>query len=81
MSVRNLGPDEFDAAFTRVHVREDRLIWTAKAIADRLGCSVQFVRRTLAKEPGSPIRQRGRKLYVYETALEQFMRSKPNKVT
>lgn len=79
MTAKAMTPDEFDQALARVHVREDRIIWTAKGIAGHLGCGEDYVRRTLAREAGSPIRQRGRRIYVYADELDRFMRSDPNK--
>lgn len=73
-----LTPETFDAlardAHTHVRAREDRIIWTAAAIAGRLGCGEEYVRRTLAKLPGSPIHQKGRRLYAFEADLMAWMR-------
>lgn len=55
------------------------IIWTAKGIAKYLGCSPEYVRRTLASEPDTPIRQRGRRMYVYRADLDAFMHAKPLK--
>jgi hypothetical protein len=75
MTKLNLTPQRFDA-LTRMHVREDapKIIWTASGIARRLGCGEDYVRRTLAGLPGSPIRRKGRRLYAFDDELILWMR-------
>lgn len=55
----------------------DRIIWTAGAIAQRVGRSADFVRDTLAKLPGTPVRQMRGRYYAFEAELLQFLRDKP----
>ena len=54
-----------------------RILWTAEAIARRLGCSADFVRGALAEAPGSPIRKIGGRWCAEENALIGFMRNQP----
>ena len=53
------------------------IIWTLPAIGARIGVGADFVRDTLAKQPGTPIRQVGGKWYCFEDDLIAFMRSGP----
>lgn len=69
-----LTPDTFDG-LTRAPAREERIIWTAGGIARRLGCGEDYVRKTLATLAQSPIRRKGRRLYVFEEDLIRFMRN------
>lgn len=70
-----LTPEAFDALTrARAPAREDRIIWTASGIARRLGCGEDYVRRTLANLPGSPIQRKGRRLYTFEDELVNWMR-------
>ncbi|HEV7415051.1 MAG TPA: hypothetical protein VGN98_02770 [Tianweitania sediminis] len=52
-----------------------RIIWTAGAIARRIGTSPDFVRDRLAKEPGSPVRQIGGRYCAIEQDLIAFFRT------
>lgn len=53
---------------------KSNLIWTAAAIGRRINRSAAYVRRTLAKAPGSPVKRQGRgNLYVDEQELVEFM--------
>lgn len=67
-----ISPRKFDAATSR----NDRIIWTAGSIARRLDCGEDFVRRTLAHLPGTPIRKKGQCIYVFENDLITFMRDR-----
>ena len=71
-----LTPEHFDS-LTRSHApaREDRIIWTAKAIGRRIGCSEDYVRKTLANYDNSPVRRIGRRFYVMESELLRWMYS------
>lgn len=63
-------------AFDRLTARRpDRILWTLPTIAQRIGTSADFVRDTLAKVEGSPVRFLGGRFYAYEDELEAFMRS------
>ncbi|HCO55166.1 MAG TPA: hypothetical protein DIT93_09130 [Pelagibacterium sp.] len=67
-----LTPSRLDAVLERP--KPDRIIWTAGGIAARLGCGEDFVRKTLALLPGSPIRKKGRRLYAFEGELIDWMK-------
>lgn len=54
--------------------RRDRIIWTLGGIASRIGVGVDFVRDTLAKQPGSPIKEIGGRYYAFEEDLIAFLR-------
>lgn len=53
---------------------QPRIIWTLGGIAKRIGCGTDFVRDTLARQPGSPIRQVGGRWFVFEDDLITFLR-------
>lgn len=56
-------------------MKRDQVIWTAAAIGAEIGRSEQWVRKTLAKMPGTPIRQSvdNGTLHVRRSALWSFM--------
>lgn len=70
-----LTPSRFDRIVAPV-TRDDRIIWTAAAIDRRIGVGPDYVRHTLAMEPGSPVRKLGRRFYVIEDELIAFMRGR-----
>lgn len=45
------------------------------AIGDRIGVGPDFVRDTLAKQPGSPVKEIGGRYYAFEEDLIAFLRS------
>jgi hypothetical protein len=51
-----------------------RIIWTLPAIGARIGVGADFVRDTLAKQPGSPVREIGGRYYAFEDDLIAFLR-------
>jgi hypothetical protein len=55
---------------------EGKIIWTAAAIGQRIGCSADFVRGVVAREPGTPIKVMGKRLYVFERELMSWMRDR-----
>lgn len=55
--------------------RRDRIIWTLGAIGDRIGVGPDFVRDTLAKQPGSPVKEIGGRYYAFEEDLMAFLRA------
>ncbi|WP_404404909.1 hypothetical protein [Pelagibacterium halotolerans] len=71
-----LSPQRFDAMASQGATRygRDKIIWTAGGIAARLGCGEDYVRRTLAALPGTPIKKKGRRLYAFEDDLIAWMR-------
>lgn len=54
--------------------RNDRIIWTLAAIGARIGVGPDFVRDTLAKQKGSPVKEIGGRYYVFEEDLMAFLR-------
>ncbi|CAN7241257.1 hypothetical protein [Mesorhizobium sp. LjNodule214] len=52
-----------------------KVIWTAAAIGQRIGVNGDFVRSVLATEPGTPIRRWGKRLYVIEADLIEWLRN------
>lgn len=68
MEKNSISAETFDAI-----TRNDAVLWGAKAIGDRIGRSPEYVRRTLAKLPDSPIKTVGRELCVGERRLLEFV--------
>lgn len=57
--------------------RFDKVIWTAKAIADRAGTGPDFVRDVLVNMPGSPVKKIGGRYCVVERELLEFFGMNP----
>lgn len=68
----DLTPERLDAFLPGK--RRDRIIWTLAAIGDRIGVGPDFVRDTLAKLPGSPVKEIGGRYYAFEEDLMVFLR-------
>lgn len=51
-----------------------RIIWTLPAIGAAIGVGPDFVRDTLAKQPGSPVKEIGGRYYAFEDDLIAFLR-------
>ncbi len=51
-----------------------RIIWTLGAIAARIGTGPDFVRDTLAQQPGSPVKEIGGRYYAFEDDLISFLK-------
>lgn len=51
-----------------------RIIWTLPAIGRRIGVGADFVRDTIAKQPGSPVKEIGGRYYAFEDDLLYFHR-------
>lgn len=51
-----------------------RIIWTLPAIGRRIGVGADFVRDTIAKQPGSPVKEIGGRYYAFEDDLIAFLR-------
>lgn len=66
-----ITPDRLDNLF--VPPKRERIIWTAGAIADRIGTSPDFVRK-LAREGGSPIKRVGGRYCAHEADLLAYFR-------
>lgn len=56
----------------------EKIIWTADAIAARIGVSVDFVRDTLAHAEGTPVKRIGRRYAAIERELIEFFSSRPS---
>jgi hypothetical protein len=52
-----------------------RIIWTLGAIGKRIGVGPDFVRDTLSKQPGSPVKEIGGRYYAFEDDLITYLRS------
>ncbi len=63
---------------TQPPMRRDKIIWTAAAIGHCVGTSPDFVRHTLTKLPGSPVKQIGGRYCAIEKDLINFFRSYRN---
>ncbi|MGE0522037.1 MAG: hypothetical protein AB7O60_03250 [Variibacter sp.] len=59
------------------HAGRPRFIWGAEAIARRIGTSSDFVRDTLAKIEGSPVRKIGHRYCAIEGELIDYFSSRP----
>lgn len=55
------------------------VIWTASAIADRIGTSPDFVRDKLALEPDSPVKKIGGRWCAREDELLAYFQNTPKK--
>lgn len=55
--------------------QRDRIIWTLQGIGARIGVGPDFVRDTLMKQPGSPIKEIGGRYYAFEEDLIAFLKS------
>lgn len=69
-----LTTSEFDSLTGGSTEKSPRIIWTLPAIARRLGTGVDFVRDTLAKVEGSPVKMIGNRYYAVEDELIAFLR-------
>ncbi|KQY21013.1 hypothetical protein [Rhizobium sp. Root483D2] len=78
MSHPPLTPEKLDALLSRVTAvtsrDTSRIIWTLPAIGRRIGVGTDFVRDTLAKQEGSPVREIGGRYYAFEDELIAFLR-------
>lgn len=54
-----------------------KIIWTLPAIGQRIGVGSDFVRDTLAKQEGSPVKEIGGRFYAFEDDLIAFLRNGP----
>jgi len=73
--MKPITPERFDSMTERLAPdRREKPIWTLEAIGQRIGTGADFV-RTIAKQPGSPIREIGGRYYAFEADLIAFLRS------
>ena len=76
MTQPKLTAERLDSMFPRNDTGNPfRIIWTAEAIAARIGVSADFVRDTLAKVEGSPVKQVGGRYCAHEGDLLAFFRA------
>lgn len=68
-----ITPERFDRTVAPKPGRS-QIIWTLPAIARRIGVGVDFVRDTLARQPGSPVKEIGGRYYAFEDDLMTFLR-------
>ncbi|OCJ67617.1 hypothetical protein A6U97_02515 [Agrobacterium tumefaciens] len=61
---------------TKPSGNSSRIIWTLPAIGRRIGVGADFVRDTLAKQEGSPVKEIGGRYYAFEEDLIAFLRFK-----
>lgn len=71
--METLSPNKFDDALAPSAEKIADAIWGCKAIGRAINRSPDFVRDTLAKVPGSPVRRLGREYYVIASELREFM--------
>lgn len=76
--MKKLTVDRFDRMTDKMtaHIKPVRIIWTLPAIGRRIGVGVDFVRDTLAKQPGSPVKDIGGRYYAFEDDLIAYLRFK-----
>lgn len=55
---------------------DQKIIWTSAAIAGRIGVSADFVRDVIAREPDSPVKALGKRLYCFEGDLLRWLRDR-----
>lgn len=70
---RPITVEQFDATVSPKPGRP-RIIWTLPAIGRRIGVGADFVRDTIAKQPGSPVKEIGGRYYAFEEYLIAFLR-------
>lgn len=73
----SLTADLFDKLTGTRTAPRQKIIWGALAIGQRIGCSADFVRETLIREEGSPVKKIGNRYCAHEDDLFAFFRAKP----
>jgi len=73
MTKHAMSAELFDAV-VQPSRRRDRIVWTLPAIGSVIGVGPDFVRDTLAKQPGSPVKEIGGRYYAFEEDLIAFLR-------
>lgn len=69
-------PNRRTDAGVRSNRNADGIIWTLPAIGKRIGVGADFVRDTLAKQEGSPIKEIGGRYYAFEDDLISYLRDR-----
>ena len=72
MNSKPLTPERFDKSLP---IPQSKVIWGLDGIGRRIGRSSSFVKRTLLKQPDSPIRKMGKSYCVDESELMDFFKS------
>lgn len=75
MSRPPITPTTFDQLHPTPSPKGDRIIWTLDAIGSRIGTGRDFVRDTLAKQPGSPVKAIGGRYYAFESDLIAYLKA------
>lgn len=73
MSDQKLTPETFDRLVAST--KPARIIWTLGGIGKRIGVGPDFVRDTLIKQPGSPVKEIGGRYYAFEDDLIAYLRN------
>lgn len=73
--MKTLTPERYDQMTSHIKTPV-KIIWTLPAIGRRIGVGVDFVRDTLAKQPGSPVKEIGGRYYAFEDDLIAYLRFK-----
>jgi hypothetical protein len=60
--------------------KPDKIIWTLAGIGKRIGCGPDFVRDTLARQPGSPVKEIGGRYFAFEDDLIAFLKAAGSKI-
>ncbi|MCV9997669.1 hypothetical protein OE766_05370 [Pararhizobium sp. YC-54] len=72
---RPISPQQLDKILeSKPRSSGSRIIWTLPAIGQRIGVGPDFVRDTLAKQEGTPIKQIGGRYFAFEDDLILFLR-------
>lgn len=72
--MKSLTADLFDHIAEPRPAPRQKIIWTAEAIGQRIGCSADFVRETLIREEGTPVKKIGTRYCAHEDDLIAFFR-------
>ncbi len=74
---RPMSPQQLDRILEgKPRLSGSRIIWTLPAIGQRIGVGPDFVRDTLAKQEGSPVKEIGGRYYAFEEDLISFLRAR-----
>lgn len=75
MKAAKITPEKFDEISGQEG--EAPIVWGAKAIGRKIGRSEGYVRKTLARVDGTPIRRVGSEIYAVERELLEFFGIEP----
>ncbi|MBP1856848.1 hypothetical protein [Rhizobium herbae] len=72
---KSISPEQLDRMLEgKSRPSGSRIIWTLPAIGQRIGVGPDFIRDTLARQEGSPIKEIGGRYYAFEDDLIAFLR-------